>query len=266
MSRTMIEVSDVTMRFRLNNDKILSLAVMSSESNGPFVSVLMGIYYQREDLRLLERSINSILSQNYSNFELLICDDGSSPRARKAIDSIAERDGRIHLVRTGALFSLPQKLNACLRSSQGTLIARMDDDDFSHPNRFEAQIAYLAMHPEIDFVGCSVRLWRNGGVAGTRHLPALPGTQDFLFVQPFIHPTIMCDIVLTDYEIVNMETGNTCLVRAGDLGAGYGVEYQDFSAPRKTLPSIHGTTYRTQFLRSAGFQMQDDIFLRTRNM
>jgi len=68
------------------------------------------------------------------------------------------------------------------------------------------------------------------------------------------------DVILTDYEIVNMETGAEIPVRAGDFGIEYGVEYHDFDGPRRTLPSIHGTTYRTQMLRESGFQMQDNIF------
>lgn len=68
------------------------------------------------------------------------------------------------------------------------------------------------------------------------------------------------DIVLTDYQIVNMLTGQMIPVRAGDLGAEYGRIFHDFSAPARTLPSIHGTTFRTGLLRTCGFQMQDNLF------
>lgn len=68
------------------------------------------------------------------------------------------------------------------------------------------------------------------------------------------------DIVLTDYQIVNMKNGEISPVHAKEFNVKYGVEYQDFSAPRRTLPSIHGTTYRTGLLRESGFQMQDNIF------
>ena len=85
------------------------------------------------------------------------------------------------------------------------------------------------------------------------------------------------DIVLTDYQIVNMEGGAARSVLAKEFGVEYGVEYRDFSAPRRTLPSIHGITYRTELLRESRFQMQDNTFfvdeeyvvlpyLRARNM
>lgn len=68
------------------------------------------------------------------------------------------------------------------------------------------------------------------------------------------------DIALTDYEIVNMQTGAMTPVTAGSKGVEYGKLFFEFSWPLKTLPSIHGTTYRTALLRESGFRMQDGIF------
>lgn len=68
------------------------------------------------------------------------------------------------------------------------------------------------------------------------------------------------DIVLTDYEVVDLQTGAMTPIRAGDKGAAYETVYRDFAAPTQTLPSIHATTYRTDLLRESGFQMQDGIF------
>lgn len=68
------------------------------------------------------------------------------------------------------------------------------------------------------------------------------------------------DIVLTDYEVVNLQTGAMTPIRAGAKGAVYETVYRDFTVPTQTLPSIHATTYRTALLRESGFQMQDEIF------
>ena len=68
------------------------------------------------------------------------------------------------------------------------------------------------------------------------------------------------DIVLTDYQIVNMATRETTPVRAGEQGIKYGKVFTEFAGPIQTLPSIHGTTYRTGFLRECGFRMQDEMF------
>lgn len=151
----------------------------------------MGVYYRQSDTTCLKRSVESILSQTLADFELLICDDGSVEEAVELLDQLARSDHRIRLIRRGDLVTLPQKLNACLRVSTGKLIARMDDDDWSAPDRFAKQVAALAVHPNIAFVGSNVELWRSGKRVGERRLPLRPTPADFLFVQPFIHPTLM---------------------------------------------------------------------------
>lgn len=157
----------------------------------PLISVLMGVYYKREEMHLLKRSVESVLKQTFTDFELLICDDGSTEAAIACLNDLASRDGRVRLIRRGNLFSLPQKLNACLECSNGVYIARMDDDDFSHPERFAEQMSFLTEHPEIAFVGSNVNLWRDGAIVGQRILPEYPTVRDFYFVQPYIHPALM---------------------------------------------------------------------------
>lgn len=68
------------------------------------------------------------------------------------------------------------------------------------------------------------------------------------------------DVVLTDYQIVNMQNGEMMPVRALQQGVAYNVVTESFSGPLKTLPSIHNTSYRTGLLRSSGFYMQDKMF------
>jgi len=157
----------------------------------PVVSVLMGIFYRHNDITLLKRSVDSILNQTFTSFELLVCDDGSVPTATTYMDEVAALDPRVRLIRSGTLFTLPSKLNACLSAAQGTWIARMDDDDFSYPERFSVQLEYLHAHPQFSFVGCNVNLWRDGAIVGQRMLPEFPTVQNFYFVQPYIHPTLI---------------------------------------------------------------------------
>lgn len=164
---------------------------MQPADGAPQISVIMGVLYRRSDVSLLRRSIQSILRQTWTDFEFLICDDGSNRQTIRLIDELAERDRRIRRIRPGNKITLPEKLNVCLKEARGCWIARMDDDDFSHPDRFEKQLAALREHPEIDFVGCNVRLRREGNIVGQRMLPEFPEIKDFLFVQPFIHPALL---------------------------------------------------------------------------
>ncbi len=161
------------------------------QQDRPLISVIMGVYYHREDITLLQRSIQSILDQSTPDFEFLICDDGSANAARIIVEQFAEKDRRIRLIRPGGKYALAEKLNACLKQARGTLIARMDDDDHARPDRFEKQTTCLMVHPEIDFLGSSVSTWNEKRMTGERVFPEYPEVKDFLFRQPFIHPSMM---------------------------------------------------------------------------
>lgn len=173
---------------QLSGDEELNFDLTTSF---PKISVIMGVYYRRKDTFMLERSVQSILNQTEKNFEFLICDDGSSEEARLCLQEFVRRDKRIRLICAEGAYSLPEKLNACLVNAKGCWIARMDDDDYSHPRRFEVQIQYLREHPELAFVGCNVNLCCENSVVGQRNFPERPQVYDFYFTQPYIHPALM---------------------------------------------------------------------------
>jgi len=154
-------------------------------------SVVMGVRYQREDLRPLERAVESILSQNFYDFELLICESNSTEAAKARLERFEEEDGRVILVDGVGTNALGGKLNRCIAQAKGIYIARMDDDDYSHPDRFEKQFAFLEEHPGIAFVGCNVNLRLNEFIIGVRRLPEQPTVRDFYMTQPFIHPALL---------------------------------------------------------------------------
>lgn len=158
----------------------------------PFVSVIMGVYSRGEDTTGLARSIHSIMMQREVDLELIVCAGGSSETIQSFLHAQAALDPRIRLVGTeNEPTDLGHKLNVCLKYAHGEYIARMDDDDYSHPNRMKLQLRYLEAHPEIDFVGCNVNLMKDKELQGTRMFPEFPVIKDFYFVQPFIHPTLM---------------------------------------------------------------------------
>lgn len=157
----------------------------------PEISVLMGIYDRSEDVSVLRRSVESILHQTFSDFEFLICDDGSSKQVQAYLDGVVKKDSRVRLIRSEGAFLLPIKLNLCLKKANGKYIARMDGDDFSHPDRFWRQLDYLFGHPEISFMGCNVNLIQNGKAVGKRCFPEYPQIRDFYVTQPYIHPTLI---------------------------------------------------------------------------
>lgn len=115
----------------------------------PEVSVLLPVY---NAARYLAEAIESILEQSFSDFELLILDDGSIDRSIAIMQHYAAQDARIQL-RTRANRGLIATLNEMLDWSQGEFLARMDADDVAMPDRLQRQVAFLRQHPAVVCVG-----------------------------------------------------------------------------------------------------------------
>jgi glycosyltransferase involved in cell wall biosynthesis len=117
--------------------------------NAPTISVAMSVYNGE---RFLAQAIESILSQSFTDFEFLILDDGSKDGTREIIEGFAARDPRIRpILRENR--GLIASLNQLIGEARAELIARMDADDISKPERFARQITFLAENPECGVVG-----------------------------------------------------------------------------------------------------------------
>ncbi|MBA7493329.1 hypothetical protein ES702_03887 [subsurface metagenome] len=119
--------------------------------NCPLVSV--GIPFLNCEDSLLD-SVRSIFAQTYTNWELILVDDGStdsSPDIARSID-----DPRVRfLPPDGRNRRLPARLNQITQTARGEFIARMDADDLCHQERFAKQVQFLRTHPKVDIVGTS---------------------------------------------------------------------------------------------------------------
>jgi glycosyltransferase involved in cell wall biosynthesis len=101
------------------------------------------------------QAVDSLLGQTFTDFELIIINDGSTDGTADILEDRARRDPRVRLVsrpNTG----YTKALNEALSLARGTYLARMDADDVSLPTRFEKQVAYLRGHPECVLVGSRI--------------------------------------------------------------------------------------------------------------
>jgi glycosyltransferase involved in cell wall biosynthesis len=105
---------------------------------GPRITVLMPVYNAERHLR---EAINSILEQSFRPFEFLIIDDGSTDRSADIIASYC--DSRIRFVRNTSNMGISATLNKGIALASCELIARMDADDISHPQRLQKQFGYM---------------------------------------------------------------------------------------------------------------------------
>ncbi|WP_277343422.1 glycosyltransferase [Nocardioides sp. HDW12B] len=138
------------------------------------------------------RAVESIFDQTYQNWELVICDDASTDDTPLILaDLVARSAGRVRLIRNDVNSKLSLSLNRCLAEAQGELIARMDGDDISAPNRFQLQVDHLAAHPEIDVVGTAMQRFDATGKHDVVTLPPEPTKYAMRAGVPFAHATIM---------------------------------------------------------------------------
>lgn len=113
----------------------------------PMVTVAMPVYNAGKYLRL---AVLSIVKQTFTDWELLIIDDGSTDNALQEIADI--KDARIRILRDGKNKGLAARLNECIDLARGQYLARMDQDDVSYPERFARQIESLQNDLEVDLV------------------------------------------------------------------------------------------------------------------
>ena len=124
----------------------------------PAISIIMPFYNAAP---FLAEAVKSMLEQTFSNYEFIIINDGSTDESEKIIQSFSDK--RIKYILNPENKGLVYSLNIGLESAQGLLIARMDGDDISLPDRLERQFEYLRMHPDADLVATQVQLINENG-------------------------------------------------------------------------------------------------------
>lgn len=144
-------------------------------------------FYNAE--RFLDIAIQSVLNQTFSNFELILSNDGSTDRSLDIAKSY--NDSRITILTDGINKGISQRLNDQISIAKGKYFVRMDADDIMFPNRLNKQILYLQENPEIDVIGSyAIVIDDDNNLIGLRST-SIPNSIISCFRSvPFIHPTI----------------------------------------------------------------------------
>jgi glycosyltransferase involved in cell wall biosynthesis len=133
------------------------------------ISVLLPVYNAGLPLR---SAIESILCQEYNEFEFLIIDDTSTDGSVEIIREYERQDSRIRAIFHSSNQGLATTLNEGLHIAGGSLVARMDQDDESLPNRLKVQCQFMTDHPEAVVAGSYV--FHMGITRGKDRLVKLP--------------------------------------------------------------------------------------------
>ncbi|NYE03857.1 glycosyltransferase EpsE [Bacillus niacini] len=149
----------------------------------------MGIYNCADTL---SQAIESILAQTYKNWELIMCDDGSTDDTVQVAENYRKSfPEKVFLIKNKKNSGLAVTLNHCLKYAIGDYIARMDGDDISVPERFEKQVDFLENNPEYDLVSTLMIPFDNNIEGIPRGIDKQPDMYSLLTNVPFAHATIM---------------------------------------------------------------------------
>ncbi len=110
--------------------------------------------YNRE--KFVAESMRSVLAQTFSDFELLIIDDGSTDKSMEITQSF--NDPRIRIIKNEGNTGLVAVRNKGIKESRGEFIALLDSDDLMVPSRLEKQYNFLSENPEFGMIGTGVKL------------------------------------------------------------------------------------------------------------
>lgn len=203
------------------------------------VSIIMGVY---NCATTLEAAVSSITDQTYSDWELILCDDGSQDDTLCIAKRLAmQHPTQIQVFQNERNMGLNYTLNRCLAAARGKYIARMDGDDLCHPTRLARELAILEQEPEIAIVSCNMEFFDESGVWGKTISTEYPQAMDFLRGTPFCHAP--------------------CLVRreAYDMVGGYSEDPRFLRVEDYHLwIKMYAAGYQGKNIQACLYQMRDD--------
>jgi glycosyltransferase involved in cell wall biosynthesis len=154
--------------------------------NAPMVTVAIPFFNNQVTIAY---AIESVLAQTFTDFELLLVNDGSADGSVEAVRPYVDGQ-RVRLFNDGRNLGLSARLNQIAQLANGAFLARMDADDVMHPARIEKQIRFLTCHLDIDVLGTDIYLVDSTyRVIERRRTPAKALSKRFTYLRLF-HPTI----------------------------------------------------------------------------
>lgn len=182
------------------------------------VSIIMGIY---NCSTTLSEAIDSILEQTFSDWQLILCDDGSKDNTYAVAKTYQERfPEKINLLQNQRNMGLNYTLNRCLQASTGEYVARMDGDDVSLPTRLAKEVAFLDTHLEYAIVSTPMIFFDESGEWGRSYAIEKPTKSDFIKHSP-VHCHAPCMIRREAYRAVGGYTEDKRMLRFEDVNLWY---------------------------------------------
>lgn len=146
----------------------------------PKISVIMGIY-QSKNKDIVRKAIQSIVDQSFTEWEFVICDDGSPDDTWEFLNEEYGNNKKMVLLRNEINGGLRVALNECLKVASADYVVRMDADDYSRSDRLELLYEQVQVNPDIDVIGTAMISFDEYGENGIIHPRKMePRKMDFL--------------------------------------------------------------------------------------
>ena len=152
----------------------------------PRVTVLITLYNKGP---FVEEAVRSVLSNTFTDFEVLVVDDGSTDEGPERVRAIG--DPRVRLLPSMRNSGRPAAANRGFEAALGDYIAVLDADDLMHKERLARQVAYLDQHPEIGAVGSALSLFGSKEEQWSWPSSDREGRSKLLFGDPVCYGTTM---------------------------------------------------------------------------
>jgi hypothetical protein len=154
-------------------------------SRTPRIAVILPVHNGAD---FLAEAIQSVLSQTFTDRELLVIDDGSADRTPEILAGFASR---VRVIRFPQRRGLVAALNVGISESRSEFVARMDSDDVCLPNRLQRQVDFLDANAEVGVCGTWIREFGE-----SQHLHAFPAEPEQIRARMFFgwamcHPTLL---------------------------------------------------------------------------
>lgn len=157
----------------------------------PKISVLMPAYNSEKYIGV---AIESILNQTFSDFEFIIIDDCSKDKTWNIITTYAAKDDRIIPLRNEINMREAKTLNRGIGIARGKYIARIDNDDWSYPDRLKKQYNFMEEHSDVGISGGTINICDGNLQPKSQRKYALSDKQirqKMFRYSPFCHPTVI---------------------------------------------------------------------------
>lgn len=170
-------------------------------SDTPLISVILPVYNADEYLR---QCVESVLAQTYSNWELILVDDGSTDNSGKMCDLAARTTSRIK-VRHTKNQGVSAARNTGLNMMRGSYVAFLDADDLLHPQFLETALDKI-IKKDADVIQFKTRLFEDGDIKIFNHL--MPYSERLSRIHPILYsPEEACAKVLYQHKLVPSPCG-----------------------------------------------------------